>query len=214
MAIRDAVQTIINRNAYYRDGYRLMLKISVLLGIIIMILVGALVTLVVTTNVKHVFFATTSDGRIMPIVPLNNAFISRGDLVSWVADVTKRVMQFGYHDYRLRLQDSAQHFTAEGWQTFTKALKDSRILESVDARKLVVDATIDGAPEVSREGEDANGVYTWVVKVPMTIKYMGGQAPAEQRLDVTLTIVRVSTLERPRGIGISQWIAAPRQTTR
>ncbi|MBI1273797.1 MAG: type IV secretion protein IcmL [Alphaproteobacteria bacterium] len=212
MAIRDAVQTIVNRNAYYRDGYRLMLRLSIILALVILVLTGSLIGMIVTTNVQHVFFATTSDGRIMPIVPLSDSFISRGDLVSWVADTTKRVMQFGYHDYRERLQDSAQYFTADGWESFTKSvLKEARIIETITARRLVVDAEIDAAPEVVAEGNN-NGIYTWVVRVPITVKYMGDKAPAEQRLDLQLTIVRVSTLERSKGIGIKQWIAAPRQT--
>ena len=46
MALKDAVATVLNRNAFYRDGYRLLLRITVIQGIVIGVLVLAIATLV------------------------------------------------------------------------------------------------------------------------------------------------------------------------
>ena len=62
MALKDAVATILNRNAFYRDGYRLLLRISMIQGIVIVILVGAIVSLLFTVQTRQIYFATTSDG--------------------------------------------------------------------------------------------------------------------------------------------------------
>ena len=38
MPLKDAIATVLNRNAFYRDGYRLLLRISIIQGIIIIVL--------------------------------------------------------------------------------------------------------------------------------------------------------------------------------
>lgn len=208
MTARDAVQTILTRNAFYRDGYRLLLRISIILGIVILILTAGLVGMILSTNVRQVYFATTADGRIIPIVPLDEPFIKQGDLIAWTADTIRRSLQIGYHDYRQRLQDVSVNFSARGWESFTKALKDSRRLEAIEARELVMDVEIEAAPEVVAQGLDG-GVYKWVLQIPMTVKFQGDQAPSETRSLLKLTVVRRSTLEHPKGIGIEQWIEVP-----
>lgn len=211
MSVKDAVGTILTRNAFYRDGYRALLRICLILGAVIAVLIGALVSMILTQRTEHVFFATTSDGRIINIVPLDKAYINQGDLVAWASDTVKRTMTFGYNDYRMRLQDVASNFTSTGWESFMKALKEAHILEAVDARKLVVDISVDAAPEILGEGNN-KGVYTWVMQLPVTIKLIGENAPSDMQWMLRLTVVRVSTLQHPQGVGIEQWVAAPRSS--
>ncbi len=208
-ATRDALATVMNRNAFYRDGYRLLLKIALIEAFAIIVLVASLTATVLSFEPKHTFFATTADGRIINIIPLNEPFQSRNNVIAWAADVTKRVMEFGFHDYRKRLQDVSSNFTANGWETFTKALEQSRILEAVEARKLVVTAQVNQAPQLLEEGV-VNGVYRWILRFPVTISFQGEQPPQPMRVNLTLVVVRVSTLQTPNGIGIEQWIGVPR----
>ena len=85
MTLKDAVSTVLNRNAFYRDGYRLLLRVSVVQGIIILLLAGGLISLLLSMDTKHVYFATTSDGRIISIVPLNDPYRSRSEVIAWAA---------------------------------------------------------------------------------------------------------------------------------
>src|ERR1700689_3837663 len=148
MPIKDAVATVLSRNAFYRDGYRLLLGIGIIQGIIILVLAAALISLIMSIEDKRIYFATTSDGRIINIVPLNEPYRSQADVVAWAAGTAQNVMRFGYHDYRERLQQISSSFTATGWESFTKALKESNIIDALTARKLVVNMDIDAAPEV------------------------------------------------------------------
>src|SRR5579871_5259953 len=125
MALKDAVGTILNRNAFYRDGYRVLLRISVIQGIVIALLVGALVSLLLSMQTRQVYFATTSDGRIINIVPLNEPYRTQADVIAWAASTAQNVMRFGYHDYRERLKQVSDDFTQTGWESFNKALKES-----------------------------------------------------------------------------------------
>jgi hypothetical protein len=48
MALRDAISTVLNRNAFYRDGYRLMLRISVIQLSVVVLLIATIIGLVLT----------------------------------------------------------------------------------------------------------------------------------------------------------------------
>jgi intracellular multiplication protein IcmL len=206
MSLKDAISTVLNRNSFYRDGYKLLLKISVIQGIIILLLVGGLVTLLLSTETRRIYFATTSDGRIINIVPSNEPYRSRAEVVTWAASTAQQVMRFGYHDFRQHLQQVSTSFTPTGWESFTKAIKDARILEATEARKLVVSLDVLAAPEI-KNAFVKDGVYTWYVQFPIVIKFEGQGAPAAIQATLILQIVRVSTLQSADGIAIEQWIA-------
>ncbi len=205
MTMKDAVQTVLSRNSFYRDGYRLLLRVSLVQTIAIMILIGGLIAMWLSSKVEHVFFATTADGRIINVVPLNQPYITDGTLVAWVADTSKRVLSLSFHDYRQRLQDVAFNFTPKGWESFTKALKDARILELIEDRRMVSELTIEAAPEIIKKGE-LNGTYYWVMQMPVTLAFKGENSPQSIRGMLRLTVSRVSTLQHPKGVGVEQFL--------
>ena len=93
--------------------------------------------------------------------------------------------------------------------SFNEALTQSRLLEQVEQYQQVVTATATGAPVVVQEAV-INGVYRWVVQMPLLVTYQSGSKRSDSNLMVTLVIVRVPTLETPNGIAIEQWIATSR----
>lgn len=210
MTITDAISTVLSRNTFYRDGYRLLMRLSMIQGIIIVLLVAAIGTMVVSMDTRYIYFATTADGRIINIVPLNEEYRSRGDVVAWAAGKAQEVMSFSYNDFRQRLQSSSVHFTTSGWESFTKAMTDARILEAIEARKLTVSMQIDAAPEIDSAGV-VDGIYTWHLHFPVTIRFDGVESPSAMQANLVLQVVRVSTLQNPEGISIEQWIAMPRR---
>ena len=131
-------------------------------------------------------------------------------MIAWSANKAQDVMRFGYSDFRQRLQDSSRNFTASGWETFTKAMKDARILEAVEARKLTVSLQILQAPEI-KDSFVHDGVYTWILQCPVAIRFDGNsEVPQAMNAILLLQVVRVSTLQNPDGISIEQWIAKAR----
>jgi intracellular multiplication protein IcmL len=207
MAIKDAISTVLNRNAFYRDGYRLLLRLSIIQSIIIVVLAAGIISLFLSIENKRVYFATTSDGRIISIVPLNEPYRSQAEVIEFAARTARSVMGFDYRDYRENLQRVSVDFTASGWESFSKALKESSIIDAVTARKLVVHMEIEAAPEI-KNAFVKNGVYTWYLQFPVTIKFDGEQPPAPIRTMLLLQVVRVSTLQNPEGISIEQWVTA------
>jgi hypothetical protein len=89
-------------------------------------------------------------------------------------------------------------------------MKEARILEAVEARKLTVTMDIDSAPEVVKEGV-LDGVYVWILRFPATIKFDGNSPLGPIPVLLTVQVSRVSTLQNSAGIGIENWIAAERK---
>ena len=114
-------------------------------------------------------------------------------------------MRFDYRDYHSRLQEVSANFTPTGWESFSKALKDSSILDAIDARKLVVGLELNSAPEI-KNAYVRNGIYTWYLQVPVTIRFDGDDPPLPITSTLILQVVRVSTLQNSDGISIEQWV--------
>lgn len=199
---------VVLRNEFYRDGYRLALRVAVIQCFIIVALIGVMFYVVKVHQPENRYFATTEDGRLIPMVSLTQPNLSTPALMSWVAQSATEVMTFGFNDYRRRLQESSRHFTRRGWESFTTALQKGRIIESIEANSQVVTAAPRGAPILQSEGI-IGGQYQWVVQIPMVLTYQSGSKTRSDYWIVTLVVVRVPRLESPNGVGIAQWIAVP-----
>ncbi len=200
---------VVVRNEFYRDGYRTLLRLTLILSIVIVGLIGAMYFVIQTHQPENRYFATTEDGRLVPMVALSEPNLSTPALMSWVAQAATEVMTFGFNDYRRRLQEASRNFTRRGWESFTGALERSRIIELVEANQQVLTAAPQGAPIVVSEGLVA-GRYQWEVQLPMVLTYQAGARTRTDRLLVTIVIVRVPRLESANGVGIEQWVAVPR----
>lgn len=201
--------SVIIRNEFYKDGYRTLLKVALLEGIVIIGLILAMFYVISVNQPEDRYFATTNDGRLVPMVSLSEPNLSTPALMSWTAQAATEVMTFGFHDYRRRLQEASRNFTRVGWASFTTALEKSRIMETVEQNQQVVTAAPSSAPVLISEGM-SNGRYQWQVELPMVITYQAGSLTRADNLILTLLIVRVSKLESPNGVGIEQWIAQAR----
>ena len=200
---------VVVRNEFYRDGYRSLLRLALLQGLVIIGLLGANYFVIHIHQPENRYFATTEDGRLIPMLALNQPNLSAPALMSWVAQASTEVMTFGFNDYRRRLQESSRNFTRRGWESFTQALQASRLIETLEANQQVVTAAPTGAPIIESEGL-VNGRYQWVIQLPMVLSFQSGAKTRSDSLLVTVVVVRVPRLESPNGVGIEQWIAVPR----
>ncbi len=199
---------VVLRNEFYRDSYRLALRVAVIQSFIIVGLIAVMFYVVHVHQPENRYFATTEDGRLIPMVSLSQPNLSTPALMSWVAQASTEVMTFGFNDYRRRLQEASRHFTSRGWESFTGALQKARIIESIEANTQVITAAPRGAPVLQSQGI-INGQYQWIVQIPMVLTYQSGARTRSDNWLVTLVVVRVPRLESPNGVGIAQWVAVP-----
>lgn len=202
----DAVEAVRLRNDFYRDNYRKVV-LALLLSIFILVtLIGAL-TYIITHPPAPQYFATTTDGRIAPLVPLDQPNLSSAALLQWANTAAVAVYNYNFINYRQALQEASDYFTPDGWAEFLNALNSSNNLKAVIEKKLIVSAVATGAPVILEQGPLVDR-YAWKVQMPMLVTYQSASQFSQQSVVVTMLITRISTLSSARGIGIAQFIVS------
>ncbi|MCP8352372.1 type IVB secretion system apparatus protein IcmL/DotI [Candidatus Synchoanobacter obligatus] len=201
----DALETIALRNDFYRDGYRKSLVI--ILTLIVTNLIAFMSVLKLYDKTEPVaFFATSPDGRIIPVLPLSEPGMKDAELVEWAKNSAIRAYTYDFVNYKTSLQDASKFFTDVGWTKFQQALQKAKTLKTVVDQRLVMTARATEAPQIISQ-RVLNGRYTWKVVMPLILKLKG---PKNVDLPVRLTMMvqRVSLVNNPEGVGIVNFVVS------
>ena len=204
----DALKAVVIRNDFYRDGQRKLVLI-LLTSIITNLLLGAMLAYIMSHPPAPKYFATSINGRITPLYPLDEPNQSDSAVLQWANQAAIASFTYNFVNYRSELQAASGFFTAEGWEQFLTALKLSNNLDAVKDKKMIVSAVATQAPVILKKGVMLNDRYEWKVQMPILVTYQSASEFSQQSNIVTMLITRVSTLNSPRGIGISQFIVGP-----
>lgn len=201
----DVLVKVALRNQFYKDGHRKTV-IAFLLSMVVNVVMGSLLTYIITHPPAPRYFATYIDGRITPLYPLNESNMDDSEVLQWAAKAAAAVFSYNFVNYKSELQASSGYFTGYGWRQFQLVLQRSRLVEIVTSKKLILSAEPTGAPEKVRPPQLlSNGRWAWEVRVPLKVYMTSSQsAYTTQNFNVTMVIMRVSTLNAPSGIGIQQ----------
>jgi len=205
--IEDALQAVMLRNDFYKDGQRRAM-LAMLISLVMNLVLTLLLVFLMTHPPEPKYFATSINGRITPLFPLNEPNQSDSAVLQWANQAAIASFTYNFVNYREELQASSGFFTAEGWQQFLDALEASNNLAAVQAKKLIVSAVATRAPIILQKGI-LNGSYSWRVQMPILVTYQSASEFTQQNNIVTMLITRVSTLNSPRGIGIAQFVVGP-----
>ncbi|HAT2036438.1 TPA: type IV secretion protein DotI [Legionella pneumophila] len=203
----DALTVVALRNKFYKDSQRKVI-LALLIAIVVNVVLASLVVYMITHPPAPKYFATSINGLITPLFPLDEPNQSDSAVLQWANQAAIAAFTYNFVNYRDELQASSGFFTAEGWDQFLGALEQSNNLDAVKAKKLVVSAVATRAPIILQKGV-LNGRYSWRVQMPILVTYQSASEFTQQNNVVTMLITRVSTLNSPRGIGISQFVVGP-----
>lgn len=155
------------------------------------------------------YFATTADGRLMPLVPISEPYVPQEALLTWATQSATQAYTIDYVHKKQQLSALRELFTAEGFRGHLQALDEAGILTAVEKRRLITRVVATHPPVITNQGV-LGSRYAWRVEVPLQISYEGGSSTSPpQRNLVELLIVRVPTHELPRGYAIHQMVARP-----
>lgn len=189
---------------FYRDKFHNLVYLALAKAVIIALILIAMIFYMFQTQPENRYFATTVDGRILKLSPLDEASIPEAELNTWMIQSVMETLSFGYHDYQRRLQDSTKYFTKPGWTSFASMLQEMRLIEEIEKKQLVVSGEPLGAPVLVQEGI-VNGRYRWVIDINFRVSLQGKSVGTARPLRLRLTIERVPILENVKGIAIERW---------
>lgn len=206
----DPLISVQLRNYFYQSIYR---KATMTLFVLVLMnfMLGSLWLYMINHPPTPYYFATTVDGKITPIFPLNVPNQSADSVLQWAVKAAEASFTYNYSNYRREFQAASSFFTGKGWTQFLTALKDSNNLTAVIARKYVVSAQAKKGAKILEE-RVINGRYTWRFRIPLLVTYQSTVAFSQQNVDVVILITRVPTLNAPAGIGIEQIVVGPAES--
>ena len=207
----DTQMTVMNRVEFYRDGYRRMQKQLVIMSCATLLSVVLAACLVVVRPAPR-YFPTGPGCRIMQMESLNTPAVSDAEAVAFAAKATMKVYQFDFANYRAQFDEISHLFTKSGWNSFYQSYNANGILQAVLNGHMTVTGMVREAPLIKDKGEQ-QGVYTWVISVPMDLRFQTSTDGKTQHLDLEVTVARVpqSDVESGPPIRIDS-LRAPRMT--
>lgn len=204
---QDALTVVALRNKFYKDSQRKVI-LALLIAILVNLVLGSMLIYIITHPPAPKYFATSINGRITPLFPLDQPNQSDSAVLQWANQAAIASFTYNFVNYRDELQASSGFFTPEGWDQFLNALQQSNNLDAVKAKKLIVSSVATRAPIILQKGI-LNGNFSWRVQMPILVTYQSASEFTQQNNVVTMLITRVSTLNSPRGIGIAQFVVGP-----
>ena len=191
-------------NNFYKDSYTKILFVM-LLSITLNFGLASAVLYVIANPPQAKYFATSINGRITPLSPLDKPNQADSAILQWANQAAIATFTYNFVNYQNELQSASRYFTRSGWGQFLTALRTSGNLDMVKSKKLIVSAVATRAPVILQKGP-LGGRYAWRIQMPILVTYQSASEFKQQNNVVTILVKRVSTLETPRGIGISQYL--------
>lgn len=96
---QDPLKTVVVRNEFYKDSYRRVLLV-LLLSILINFGLGAVIFYMITNPPKPKYFATSIDGRITPLFPLEEPNQSDSAVLQWANQAAIAAFSYNFVNYR------------------------------------------------------------------------------------------------------------------
>lgn len=135
-------------------------------------------------------------------LPINQSMLTANEVMSWSTESVLEIYNYDYLNYQYTLKKIKPLFTSAGYESYIKALEDSKNLDLVKSKKLFVSAVPTSEPFISKEGVSDEGIYRWEVQVPVMVTYKSATQLVQQQVNMTLDVVRVSLPESRAGIAI------------
>lgn len=202
------IESILTRADTYKVAYRRMSFVALALAATTVISTAAAVALALSKPAP-VYFATNSDGSITPIIPVSQPHLSPAEVANFATEAATRSLTYSFSNYRAEFEDMKPYFSKpRGWNSFVDAVNKSGQLELVKNQRLNTTAVAQRAVIV-REGLNPDGIYEWIVQLPLRVTYQSSTQVTGQNFTVTLALTRMDSSEYPRTIAVSNFNAAP-----
>ena len=143
----------------------------------------------------------------MQLFPLSEPMLSPGELLQWAHRAAISAYTYNFVNYRDAMQQLQNQFTPAGWRYYEDALKVSRNLEMIIAKKLVVSAVATGTPVILDQAV-IDGRYSWKVQIPLLVSYQSPNEQTQKPVIVMMIVSRVPTVDMPKGIAIVSFIVS------
>lgn len=160
-------------------------------------------------NTPNKYFAT-KNGFVLPVVPSNVPGYTDTDVMEFASAVMNRALQLDFVHYEQTISSQKQYFTTKGYDSFYRALESSGQKDNIINNKLNIRASISPGSLVTEGLLNDQKTYAWQFKYPVNMQRVGHfDTYKEERYDLFVQVIRVSTDSNPNGIAIAAVVLKP-----
>lgn len=142
----------------------------------------------------------------IPLTPMDEPIMTDPALLAWVATSITEILTFGFGDFDKQILSQRQRFTSEGWESFTKEVRQRELRTLIKAGQLVLTTAPAEAPVIVAKGRDMDRKETWTIEMPVIMTYAtNNNVRQTDRKIVRLVIARVPSTKSKYGVGIKSW---------
>ena len=207
----EGAYEVVVRNQSLVLAYR-RLAFAALMSMVSAVTCLLVLFLVAGKSVPPNYIPVTQDGRLLPLIPMNQPSVDDGVIGQFALDTITALNNFDYLNWQIQVNKAQNLFVPDSWQTYFQEFEATNIMRTVVERKMIVMGRPSGPVEIQNQGVGQDGVYLWRVAVPIVINYVGHnvergsqRAPATDLSSkgvVTLYIQRVPSALAPNGIAV------------
>jgi len=203
----DALQLVLERNAFYRNNYRRFVAILFIQSTLLLV-VSIVLYYTVVIKPSTTYFASTPDGVLIRLEPLAQPLKSNEFVSQWAAKSAQEVFSFDWINFRAQLSNASQNFTNNGYSSLIQSMNANRYFDLVKERKMIVSAVVTDPP-IILSAKSIAGRFTWQISLRMLVKYQGINESDNITVPMTvqMKVKRVSQKENIKGIGIDEFQA-------
>lgn len=110
---------------------------------------------------------------------------AQSTLVVWVSDAVVATYTFDFANLIKQQKAIARYFTADAWMQYTKALTDSKLLDTVKNNSYYVSAVPLLPPTIKKITKNE-----WIAEIPILVIYQNPAYKQKQTLKVTVDFVK------------------------
>lgn len=197
------IETALSKHDTWKSGFmrsqltNLVLAITTLIALLVMLIA-------INTEPEIKYFAAREDGGILPIVAVDQPFLTDSQINNFAVEAVTRSFTMSFQNYRIDLDEASKYFLKpDGWAIFRTSLEQSGTITDIVNNKLTSSAVAHGSV-VMDQGISPRGNYGWLVQVPLTITYLSTSETKRDEWIADIEILRVPNQEMSRGVGISK----------
>jgi intracellular multiplication protein IcmL len=206
---QTAAELVALRNRFFYVSYR---KLSLIFVAAFALCAFSLVSAFYFAGRKTppVYVPISPSGQVVPTYPLNQPSSADPEVMNalvaqWSLEGARRAFSYDYLNYTEQVNTAQSYFTYRGWENFVKSLGQSQNFNTVQQQKMIVKFTPKSAPIITAS-QVRDGRLAWAIQFDGTIQYVAhdGHQGFLQNVLVKMVVVRMSTVDSPKGLGIDQ----------
>jgi len=203
----SGLEVVTVRNGWYRDRYSTVLRIA-FVAVLAVVLEAAVIVALMVMRPEPVYFAVSTDGAVIKMVPVNEPLLSNAALQQWAGETARSAYALDFVHYAQQMTAIRDRFSSTAFRDYVAKMTESGNLAAIKTSRMVMDAQSE--PAVIVGAGVVKGRMQWRIEVGLTVlTHFGSDQTRTQHIKVLLEIVRVDNRFRPEsGVVVNRFITS------